>query len=90
MLVSTKEELQLVADITEDQQVGVAVIGDSVKDTGIGFSLFYGYASCELADYGNCSEDGLIWRCNDMGSPDICTEHFFPIEQTGYEFVKMN
>lgn len=87
--METSTKIEFVQDITADQGVGIVMIGESVEDTGLGFSLYYGSSSCEMSDLGDCSADGLVWRANDFGSPDFCTHHYFPQEQLGYEFVEM-
>lgn len=84
------EPPQFVQDITEDYGFGTAVQDETVEDTGLGIYMKYGSNDyCELKDHGNCSDDGILWQADDMGSPYICTNHFFPQEQLGYEFVEM-
>jgi hypothetical protein len=78
-----------VTDITEDEGIGTAMIGESLEDTGLHIWLFYGDTQCELAGQGQCADDGLVWSADDFGSPRFCTNHFFPQEQLGYEFVPM-
>lgn len=44
---------------------------------------------CERWDQGNCSNDNVLWADNEeLGY--FCTNHFFPPEQNGYEFVELN
>lgn len=82
---------QLVSNLTEDQDLAIAVIGESAEDTGLEFCQYIGNrASCENWTMGgDCSRDCLLWGSNDMGSPLFCTAHAFPQEQLGYEFVSM-
>lgn len=81
---------QFVANLTDDQGIGIAMRGEPIEDTGLEFCQFYGsYKQCEKLGYGGCSHDGNLWGSNDMGSPLFCTNHAYPQEQLGYEFVEM-
>jgi hypothetical protein len=77
---------EFVQDITKDYGIGIVMINEPISETGIGFSMYYGTPSCELQGEGECADDGIVWMAQDMGSPDFCTNHYFPQEQTGYEF----
>lgn len=88
---------QLVSNLTQDENIGIAVLFEPTEDTGLEFCHYYGRKQqCE--EYGSylndssggmCSTDGNLWGSNDMGSPLFCTRHTFPMEQLGYEFVDM-
>lgn len=86
---------QLVSNLTQDQGLGLAVIGESIADSGMEFCQYYAPATrvwlqCEKAYANGCSLDGNLWGSNDMGSPLFCTNHAFPQEQLGHEFVELN
>lgn len=56
----------------------------------IPFHYCYGNSdACDMQEEGNCSNDGILWQADDMGAPYFCTNHYFPQEQLGYEFVEM-
>jgi hypothetical protein len=85
---ASQEQPQFVQDITEDY--GIVMQGETVEDTGLGIYMKYGSNEyCEFREKDNCSDDGILWQGDDMGSPYFCTEHNFPQEQLGYEFVEL-
>lgn len=43
---------------------------------------------CERWDQGQCSNDDVLWADEEKLSY-FCTNHFFPPEQNGYEFVEV-
>ena len=43
---------------------------------------------CEHWDQGKCSNDNVLWADDEQLSY-FCTNHFFPPEQNGYEFVEV-
>lgn len=43
---------------------------------------------CERQDTAPCSQDDILWA-DDEQHCYFCTNHFFPPEQNGYEFVEV-
>ncbi len=83
-------DTQLITNITENQGIAIAVIGERIEDSATEFCQYAGRReNCESFNPAKCSRDGLLWGSNDMGSPYFCTRHAFPQEQLGYEFVKL-
>lgn len=80
---------ELVGNISV-QGVGIVMIGESYEDAGLEVLQHYGdNRLCDMHTEGGCADDGILWSGNDMGSPYFCTNHFFPQEQLGYEFIKL-
>jgi hypothetical protein len=68
--------------------VPLAENGGASRESASNFAQFYGTPeACEFYAEGGCSDDNNLWSVHDMGSPYFCTNHYFPQEQLGYEFI---
>ncbi len=76
-----------IQSITEDQQVGAVMINGDIEYESCPVELYYDdELQCELRGEGECATDNLDWQSGDFGAPSFCTNHYFPLEQIGYEF----
>lgn len=81
--IQTLEDVAVAPDLQHDPD-------QLLEEVSLQINQYYGDREfCELQDADTeCSHDGILWGADDFGSPYFCTEHFFPQEQLGYEFVE--
>lgn len=84
---------QYVQSLADEYGIGLIYAGDvspdETPDWHWDIHQMYGSADrCELHDE-TCSPDGVLWQTDDMGSPYVCTNHFFPVEDSGCQFLEV-
>lgn len=89
--------MQYITNITKDFGIGIIPLienGGETREDALGFHMEYGERDyCDFFDTEHegraCSDDGILWQADDMGAPYFCTNHYFPQEQLGYEFIEL-